>query len=46
MLAAQSTGVALWIVYGVVIGSLPVILANIATLVLSLMLLVFKLKYT
>jgi MtN3 and saliva related transmembrane protein len=45
MLAAQSTGVALWIIYGVAIGSLPVVLANVATLVLSLMLLVFKRMY-
>jgi MtN3 and saliva related transmembrane protein len=45
MLAAQSTGVALWIIYGVAIGSLPVILANTLTLVLSLMLLVFKRVY-
>jgi MtN3 and saliva related transmembrane protein len=43
MLTAQSTGVALWIVYGIAIGSTPVILANAVTLTLCLALLVFKL---
>lgn len=42
MLGAQSTGVALWIVYGVAIGSLPVILANVVTLMLCVALLAFK----
>lgn len=44
MLLAQSTGVALWIVYGVAIGSWPVILANSVTLLLVVPLLVFKLR--
>jgi MtN3 and saliva related transmembrane protein len=44
MLLAQSTGVALWIVYGVAIGSLPVIMSNVVTLTLALLLLVFKLR--
>jgi MtN3 and saliva related transmembrane protein len=43
MLTAQSTGVALWIVYGIAIGSTPVILANAVTLTLCLALMVFKL---
>ncbi len=42
MLLAQSVGVALWIVYGFVIDSLPVIMANAFTLVLTLFLLWFK----
>ena len=42
MLACQSTGVALWIVYGVAIRSAPVIVANIITLALALILLVLK----
>ena len=46
MLLAQSVGVALWIVYGVAIGSLPVIMANVVTLVLALLLLAFKIKAT
>jgi MtN3 and saliva related transmembrane protein len=42
MLTAQSTGVALWIVYGVGIGSAPVIVANAVTLTLCLALVAFK----
>ena len=42
MLGAQSTGVALWIVYGVAIDSGPVILANAVTLLLCLTLIAFK----
>ena len=41
MLGLQSTGVALWIVYGVGMRAWPVILANVCTLVQSLALLVF-----
>jgi MtN3 and saliva related transmembrane protein len=46
MLLAQTTGVALWIVYGVAIGSLPVIMANVVTLVLALLLLAVKTRAT
>jgi MtN3 and saliva related transmembrane protein len=38
-------GVLLWLVYGVAIYSLPVIVANIFTLILSVIILVLKLKY-
>lgn len=44
-LIAQSTGVALWIVYGVSIGSAPVIASNAVTLALMLVLVWFKLRY-
>lgn len=44
MLLAQGSGVALWIVYGVGTGALPVILANSVTLILTAYLLVMKLK--
>lgn len=40
-----STGVLLWLIYGVLIDALPVILANAVTLVLSLTVLVLKLRY-
>ena len=40
-----STGIALWLVYGIVIGSLPVILANAVTLVIAVMILVLKIRY-
>jgi MtN3 and saliva related transmembrane protein len=46
MLLAQSVGVALWIVYGVAIGSLPVIISNVVTLTLALLLLAFKVRVT
>ena len=39
MLGAQIAGLALWIVYGVALGSLPMIVTNVVTLSLSLMLL-------
>ena len=45
MLLAQSVGVALWIVYGAVIHSQPVIMANTFTLVLTLLLLGLKRAY-
>lgn len=44
MLSILATGVALWLVYGLGAGQLPVILANGATLVLVLILLGFKLR--
>jgi MtN3 and saliva related transmembrane protein len=40
-----SFGVACWLVYGIGIGSRPVIAANAITLVLSLAILVLKLRY-
>lgn len=40
-----STGVALWLVYGIAIGSLPVIAANAITLLLAISILVLKIRY-
>ena len=45
MFAIFTTGVALWIVYGFIIGSLPVILSNIVTFALALAILVLKLYF-
>jgi MtN3 and saliva related transmembrane protein len=45
MLAAQSAGVSLWILYGVVINSGPVIVSNTVTLTMCLALLVLKVRY-
>ena len=45
MFSIFSSGVALWIVYGVMIGSLPVILANVVTLALALTILALKLHF-
>ena len=38
-------GVFSWLIYGIIISDLPIILANVVTLILSLFILVFKLKY-
>lgn len=45
MFSLFSCGVALWILYGFIIGSLPVILANSVTLILALTILVLKLRF-
>lgn len=45
MMAVFSTGVALWLVYGIVLESWPVILANATTLVLSLAILALKIRF-
>lgn len=39
-----SSGVLLWLIYGVLIGSKPVIIANIITLILALSILWLKIK--
>ncbi|NMM50653.1 SemiSWEET transporter [Marinigracilibium pacificum] len=39
------TGVLLWLTYGILISDIPVILANGATLVLSGILLFFKIRF-
>jgi MtN3 and saliva related transmembrane protein len=39
------SGVVLWLIYGIAINELPVIIANSVTLVLSSLLLIFKLKF-
>jgi MtN3 and saliva related transmembrane protein len=40
-----SVGTVFWIVYGVLIGSLPVILANVGILILAMAILVLKLVW-
>ncbi len=40
-----SIGVLLWLIYGLRIGSMPVILSNSFTLVLSVSILILKLRY-
>ena len=44
MYAMFTLGVALWLVYGLTLGALPIILANAVTLLLSGTILVLKLK--
>jgi MtN3 and saliva related transmembrane protein len=45
MFAAFTLGVALWLVYGLLIDSWPVILSNLVTLVLAGLILFFKLLH-
>lgn len=45
MLAAFTTGVALWLVYGLAVGAAPVIVANVVTLALSLALMAMKVAF-
>jgi MtN3 and saliva related transmembrane protein len=45
MFALFSLGVLLWIVYGFIVGAVPVIVANVITLLLSTTILIFKIRY-
>lgn len=45
MFVLFALGIFLWMVYGFLIGDLPVIAANIVTLFLVMIILFFKLKY-
>lgn len=45
MYAVFTPGVALWLIYGIAIGDLPIIVANAITLALCLAVLVLKLKH-
>jgi len=45
MLMIFSAGVVLWLIYGIMIESVPVILANVATLVLSGTIIALKIRY-
>ncbi len=40
-----TTGVFSWLMYGIIISDLPIILANAVTLILSIFILIYKLKY-
>lgn len=45
MFAVFSAGLVLWLVYGVLISAWPIVVANAITLVLSLTILYFKLRF-
>lgn len=45
MLVTFSIGVFLWLVYGILLGALPIILANVVTLVPAGLILALKLRY-
>jgi MtN3 and saliva related transmembrane protein len=44
-LGTFSTGIFLWLLYGICIGALPVILSNGITLVLTFVILLLKLRF-
>lgn len=44
-LVTFSSGVLLWLIYGLLLGQLPIVLANAVTLGLTWVILGFKLKY-
>ncbi len=44
-LATFTTGISLWLVYGVLVRSLPIILANAITVALNLVLIALKMRY-
>lgn len=45
MFVIFTVGVALWLIYGIQTGALPVVLANAVTLVLALVILILKYYY-
>ena len=45
MYSAFTLGVALWLVYGLLLGAWPVVIANVITLALAAAILVMKLRY-
>jgi MtN3 and saliva related transmembrane protein len=45
MYSAFTAGVALWLVYGILLMAWPIIIANIITLTLALSILLMKLRY-
>jgi len=46
MLLFFSAGVILWLIYGIMIESVPVILANVVTLILSGTIIALKVRYS
>jgi MtN3 and saliva related transmembrane protein len=45
MLIILCIGIILWLVYGVLVHDLPILLANVVTLVLALVILALKIRY-
>lgn len=45
MMVVFSIGVFLWLIYGFAIGAQPVIACNFVTLILSLLILILKIRY-
>ena len=45
MYSAFTAGVACWLVYGLLLGAWPIVVANVITLALTVAILVMKLRY-
>lgn len=45
MMITFCLGVFLWIVYGLAIGAMPIVVANVVTLALALLILILKIRY-
>ena len=45
MFVIFSSGVFLWLLYGIQVGAMPIILANSVTLILALTILILKIKH-
>lgn len=45
MYSAFTLGVAMWLIYGLLLGAWPVVIANVVTLALASTILVMKLRY-
>jgi MtN3 and saliva related transmembrane protein len=45
MYSAFTLGVAMWLIYGLMLGAWPVVVANLVTLALASAILVMKLRY-
>jgi len=46
MFGIFSVGIVLWLAYGIALGALPIIVANVVTLVLSIMVIALKVRYS
>lgn len=46
MLATFTIGVALWLVYGLSLGAIPIVAGNATSLVLSVILVALRIRYT
>ena len=45
MFSLFSAGIVLWLIYGIMLQSMPLILSNVVTLVLSLTIIALKIRY-
>lgn len=45
MFVTSSTGILLWIFYGIALHSMPIVIANVVTFLLVFVILMLKLKY-